>query len=66
MTVDEKVYELLVVGPLTVELVVGRQSDGLWVAIKLGDDQRFAGHSFSEAVELALTVRQRQEAEAQS
>jgi hypothetical protein len=61
MTLDEKVKALLAVGPLTVLLAVGAESDGLWIAIKLADGQRFGGRSFTEAVELAFTLRDRQE-----
>jgi hypothetical protein len=61
MTLDEKVKKLLAAGPLTVLLVVGAESDGLWVAVKLADGQRFGGRSFTEAVELAFRLRERTE-----
>jgi hypothetical protein len=61
MTLDETVKKLLAAGPLTVLLVVGAESDGLWVAVKLADGQRFGGRSFTEAVELAFRLRERTE-----
>jgi hypothetical protein len=63
MTLDERISKLLGAGTLTVDLVVGAESDGVWVAIKLGDGQRFGGRTFSEAVELAVTLGERHEKE---
>ena len=61
MTLDEKIKSLLDAGRLTIELAVGAETDGLWIAVTLGDGQRFGGRSFSEAVDLAVSLRQRPE-----
>ena len=62
MDLDEKVSEMLALGPSTVERVVGADEDSPWVAIKLGDGRRFGGRAFGEALEVVFKVREHEAA----